>query len=326
MSTAFLDGIAAKPFGIISSYPLKGGQLLGRLICFCFLFTSGAVAGHSQVPESHDDPDQVRFVTSDVKRFWSALERSDSASLASNLDSVYLQRGTSGLRDFIPNRIRSSNALADAVRRRRARYEEVRAFTERIGEHEKGVRAPLYALKYLFPEAVLPDIYFVIGRLSSGGTATKSGVIVGTEMIRDSEQLRNLVAHEVIHYQQIVTGQLGAAEKAPSLLAMAVLEGSADFVAELISGVRGNLPAHEYGLPREADLWKDFASVMHGVDGEHWFSEDPPGERPLGLGYFLGYRIAEAFYARAPDKKAAIKELLTNRSFTDLLEKSGYDG
>ena len=52
----------------------------------------------------------------------------------------------------------------------------------------------------------------------------------------------------------------------------------------------------------------------------------PPDGRPNDLGYFIGYRIAEAYYNRMTDKQQAIRDILTgaNGNVKELLTKSGY--
>jgi len=50
-----------------------------------------------------------------------------------------------------------------------------------------------------------------------------------------------------------------------------------------------------------------------------------PG-RPGDLGYFIGYRIAQAYYLKATDKAQAIRDLITLRDPAALLAQSGYAG
>jgi len=78
----------------------------------------------------------------------------------------YLNRGTQGLRDFIPYRILSAVDLAARIRRDRGRYEAVRPATGRVSEMESQIRATFHALKALYPDAVFPDVYFVVGRFN----------------------------------------------------------------------------------------------------------------------------------------------------------------
>jgi uncharacterized protein YjaZ len=184
----------------------------------------------------------------------------------------------------------------------------------------------------------MPDIYFVIGRMSSGGTTSSDRILIGTEMygrtpdmpleelgswhrtvLRPIEDVRQIVAHELIHTQQ------RRIEGDGSLLATALREGIADFVAELVTG--GNINEHLKGWaePREEELWTEFRARMDGDDYTGWlYGGDESGDRPADLGYWMGYRIAQAYYDHSGDEQAAIREILTLQDPHAFLEKSGY--
>jgi hypothetical protein len=87
----------------------------------------------------------------------------------------YLNCGTQGLRDFIRGRILSAVDLAARIRRDRHRYEAARPATERVYEMESQIRATFQALKTRYPDAVFPNVYFVIGRFNTGGTVSPAG-------------------------------------------------------------------------------------------------------------------------------------------------------
>jgi hypothetical protein len=184
------------------------------------------------------------------------------------------------------------------------------------------VRASFRRLKALYPDAVFPDVYFLIGKLNTGGTADGGrGLLIGTELnARDSTtplddlpvglrpvvgrlaDLPRLVAHEVVHAQQ--------PPHARTLLAQALAEGSADFVADLITpappGGFSPHPYTAYGDAHEQVLWAAFTAVMHGSSFQGWLygGADASG-RPADLGYYIGARICDTFYRRAPDKAYA---------------------
>jgi uncharacterized protein YjaZ len=67
---------------------------------------------------------------------------------------------------------------------------------------------------------------------------------------------------------------------------------------------------------------------MAGHDIRRWLYNqgDATPEWPGDLGYFMGYRIAQAFYAHAADKTAALRALIAQRDPALLLRRSGYDG
>jgi uncharacterized protein YjaZ len=63
---------------------------------------------------------------------------------------------------------------------------------------------------------------------------------------------------------------------------------------------------------------------MMGNDFKQWFSSDNVALRPKDLGYYMGYRIAQAYYDSRADKMAAIKDILTTRDPASFLAASGY--
>ena len=54
------------------------------------------------------------------------------------------------------------------------------------------------------------------------------------------------------------------------------------------------------------------------------FDHHPDNGWPPDMGYWMGYRIAQTFYDHAPDKRAALGELIEVTDFKTFLEKSGY--
>jgi hypothetical protein len=200
------------------------------------------------------------------------------------------------------------------------------------------IRAAFRRLAALYPEAVFPDVYFVIGRLESGGTTSDRGLLIGLEMYaatadtpRDEllpwqrvavhrlDDVPALVAHELAHFQQVPE------RGTPTLLARALREGGADFVAELIAGRHANQQQRAYGDAHEAALWAEFAPAMHGTDVSRWlYGSSGSGDRPPDMGYDMGYRLARAFYARAADKAEALRAILRAEDPDRILRESGF--
>jgi hypothetical protein len=267
----------------------------------------------------HTDPDSGRLITSDIQLFWDAVDRAPPDRLAWYLQREYLDRGSVGVRDFVPGRILSAEDLAAMVRDRRARYDSVRAAHVDITRAASAIRAAFRRLKAIYPDAVFPDVYFVVGRFNSGGTASKHGLLIGAEMYRDADALPAIVSHELIHFQQHYAN--------PTLLEHAFLEGSADFLGEMISGVQMNNAARDYGLVHEHTLWQEFRPHFADTTFFPWMYGKPLDGRPSDLGYFIGYRIAQAYYNRMADKLQAVRDIITGGEgrVRQLLETSGYD-
>src|SRR6266481_3653445 len=116
------------------------------------------------------------------------------------------------------------------------------------------------------------------------------------------------------------------------LLRHALGEGIADFVSELAVGPwAANTPRQVYGRAHEHEVWVDFQDEME-IAGDSiirmWMYNGmlPAGQNhgAVDIGYWVGYRIAGAYYARATDKRAAVRELLELRDPEAILRASGY--
>jgi uncharacterized protein YjaZ len=173
-----------------------------------------------------------------------------------------------------------------------------------------------------------------VGNGISGGTTTHGSapiILVGTELIESPRSIAWTAAHELAHTQQrypwwgMITG--GPTFLRGTLLRQSLVEGTADVVAEVLM----KTPKHNaYGEKYEAELWAEFQRVMHGRDYRGWLynGREPrsPPDRPADLGYWMGYRIARAYYDQQPDKARALRDMLTIRDFDAFLTASGYHG
>jgi hypothetical protein len=316
--------------------------LAGVLLCV----TAGMPVAAQRMLVSAD-PDAARIVTSDIPNFWQVFDRaplSDVAALASAFERGYLDAGSAGLADFTRFRIETPRALAEAVAARRLFYQSIRETTLAVHQDPRvrdSIRDVYRRLKALYPDAAFPDVYLLIGRLSTGGTVTSAGLLIAVEMnARDSRtplgelspweratigQLANLpyvVAHEVVHVQQRLRRN-----EAQTLLTNALIEGAADFVAELLTGDNGNRAQRAYGDAHERDLWSEFSREMSGRDSSRWLGQgDRSVGRPADLGYYVGYKICEAFYQRATVKTGAVRTIIEMADAEAFLRESRYAG
>jgi hypothetical protein len=286
---------------------------------------------------SHSDPEAFRFISSDIGLFWSVFDRLPAApDPALLLEREYLDKGTAGLHGFIFRRIGSGANLHAALTGYPKYYAAVRPHSLQAVKVEGEVRAAMRSFKGLYDKALFPDVYFVIGAMSSGGTASMDGLIIGTEVFSRAPEvpvdelspawvagtksvsyLPSLVVHELMHFQQDNAGG--------SLLAASVKEGAADFLTSLL--VKGNFNEHvyTYGYANEARLKLEFAAAMDGVSFDGWlYSGGKVEGRPNDLGYFMGFRICQAYYKRAQDKRKAIVDILNVKDARRFLLDSGY--
>jgi uncharacterized protein YjaZ len=206
------------------------------------------------------------------------------------------------------------------VERRKEDYAKMRNIELLIKEKEKETLPYFYALEYWYPEAVYPPVYFVFGRYNSGGTSSEDGLLIGAEKIVDVNGLPELIIHESIHFQQ----------KWPeggntNLLQQSILEGSADFMAELVTSKHGNKEANAYGNKNKDALCKEFVLIMQRENNQDWlYGTSGKDERPNDLGYWIGYEIVKAYFDKMKDKKLAVQHILNIDDYTLFLKESGY--
>lgn len=273
---------------------------------------------HGQIIFSND-PDSSGFLTKDIENFWIAFDDFQKDSTSNPFGRKYINVGSNGVKGFTPYRIQSAEHLLATVKKRQADYANVRAATLRIKEKEKQCRSIFYALKYLYPQAKFPPVYFVIGAYNSGGTFNENGLFIGAEMQTDINNIPYIVAHELIHFQQKNWME------SPTLLQQSIIEGSADFLGELISGVNINETAKDYGDKNRERLCREFVARMDSTNYNDWlYGVSEKDDRPNDLGYWMGYQITAHYFAKAIDKRKAIADILDIRDHKKFLKQSGY--
>jgi uncharacterized protein YjaZ len=120
---------------------------------------------------------------------------------------------------------------------------------------------------------------------------------------RPLDSLDLLIVHEVVHTQQ--------KGERRTLLAQAVYEGVADFMAEQVTGRLPNLPYVAYGPANDAAIRAAFRRDMAGEEFGGWLynsTDNPFGTRDVG--YYVGYAIAARYHAAAADKRAALRTMI----------------
>ncbi|MGD8426946.1 MAG: DUF2268 domain-containing putative Zn-dependent protease [Balneolaceae bacterium] len=293
--------------------------------------------GYAQEPATH--PDSAKIVTSDIRLFWDAYDSSTAEDRADVFQSDYFNRGSEGLKAFIKLRIKSAEDLAQVVNSHPRYYASARESILRITDYEATIRKAFHKLEALYPDAVYPNVYFVIGRMNSGGTTSAEGLLIGAEMfgrtpqmpveeldnwhravLTPVENIPHIVAHELIHYQQHYT------HKPKTLLERAIKEGIADYVAKLISGDTINPKMYQWGERHESDTWCRFKEEMFGEDISNWlYNGSATKNRPADLGYFMGYKIAEAYHKQADvNDTEVLRNLFTIPDFKTFLKESKY--
>lgn len=288
------------------------------------------------------DPAKALLVTVDIDRFWKAYDHAQRQPdrAVEIYDKEYFDKGSVGLQDYYELKIKDTRLFVQNQEAKKKFYRSIRPNTLRVAAMTAQIRAGFRKMKELYPAAQFPPVYFVIGRFNSGGTASAHGMLIGTDQMSGApdtprgelslwerntlgaiETLPDVVAHEQIHYLQKKGGPA-------TLLHGAINEGMADFLAQLTTGRRPTSRYYTYGDAHEKQVWADFKREMNGSNWDNWIAnggaqetEDKPGD----LGYYVGYRICEAYYEEQADKKQAVHDILNISDYPAFLAASRYE-
>lgn len=288
-----------------------------------------------------------KIYTSDIDNFWQAYDSvkttTDTSRQRHFIQTLYMDKASPGLQSFIKARDHSARRHLDNINAFPKFWQSIRpntlAIKNNIPQFEKAIRN----FKKRYKHFRQPNLYFTIGCLNSGGTTDREKLLIGAEIATANAQtnatelnpwLQNvfkdlngvlfLVVHEMVHTQQADDVQNG------TLLARSIMEGAADFIAELLLEQPLTTPYARYGNAHEKELWQKFQQEMNGTDLQHWLynGNNAPGGN-ADLGYYMGYVICKAYYQNSGNKRKALKEIiqlnyLDNKAVSAFLEKSGY--
>jgi hypothetical protein len=204
---------------------------------------------------SHTDPGRITIHTEDIQRFWQVWDQirgKPPAEWPAALVKGYLNPGSEGLKEYYLTKCREPEKFSEALQKRTEFYDAIRSTTLSLEQEKSTIRESFTKMKQIYRDAVFPDLYFVIGQLTSGGTASVAGLLIGVEMsaigprtpleslsaweranVSSWERSPGLIAHELVHYQQKGSGE-------STLLSQALTEGAADFIAARIAHVIPN--------------------------------------------------------------------------------------
>jgi len=246
------------------------------------------------------------------------------------------------LQDFIQLRIGSAANLAAAVDRQYPKfYASVRPYTLEVQKQAPAIARYLDRYRELYPEAHFPPVYFVIGRLTSGGTTSNRGLLIGTEVnsrgsdvdtseidtsfrrvMGTAEHIPLVVVHELTHTQVKL-----ANSALPELLRACLGEGAADFMTELVAADSINAYAKEWADARKDELFQRFAhdlQVSPKDTGKWMYNYGSVKEEPADLGYWIGAEICRSYYSQAEDKAVAVREIVTQAHAEAIVRRSAY--
>ena len=304
--------------------------IVSSALPIAILASSGALA---QAPErTRPSASQlVEIRTSDVDLFYRIYDAAGGAPNAGALQHDYIDAGSDGVRQFIPGRIKSADAMSVTIAGNPAIYKNARACMAALPAVRARLALVFKKLAALDRSAVFPPVTILIGRNNSGGTTGTSGVLIGLEVVCRSDWLQlniedrlvHIIAHEYAHIQQFPRG--GEDAEPNTVLKQSLVEGGAELIAELTSGEASESHLQRWTKGREREIGKAFLADVDSTDLKPWlYNGVGTPEKPGDLGYWVGYCIAKSYYTHAKDKRLAIKMLFELRDPKKILADSGW--
>ena len=271
----------------------------------------------------------IEIRTGDVARFYRLYEAAQGRPTADQIQRDYLDPGSEGLHHLTRVRNVDAQGIARALATQPELYANARSCLVALPRVRARLERTFDNLLRLYPQAARPPVTILVSRgrpLAIAGPG--AGVQIALEGMCSEIAARflgadiddrfvNVIAHEYIHVQQ-------APERAdPTVLQRALEEGVAEFLGALISGGVSNVAVHASAEGRELEIERRFAADLDGTDLSAWF--DNTTEQDVGqLGYWVGYRIARSYYRNAPDKRAAVREMIRMTDARAFLAASGW--
>lgn len=306
----------------------------------------------STAPNPRDypsEPSQAVFNVSDADRYWRAYDAGGRAGVSTAFQRIYLDSASSALTEFVASRQVTATSLSQVTLAFPKYLDALRAWWPSVTPNDAvfaTIRANYGRIKQQYPESFFPPVNILVGRYSTGGTVGKNGIFIGLEFFgvdanapttelssfaRNNQKswardLPSLIAHEHVHLLSQAAGSTAGGNG--NLLARAMSEGIAEFIGSLSSGAPTFIDFYVSWQSRELEFWTAFNRERTGNDVSRWLYNQQNGtaEWPGDLGYFMGYRIAQAYYNQAVDKHQAIADLLALKNAESILARSGYVG
>jgi hypothetical protein len=266
----------------------------------------------------------------DVDRFYRVYDGARGQPNAENLQHDYLDQGSRGLVEFAKLRHVSGTTIAQNLDKHPEMYLNARRCADVLPRARDRLMVALRKLADLYPEASFPPVTVAVGHGKPVGVGSPvSGVQIGLEalcavtwMNPDLEdRFVYVIAHEYAHVQQV---RALVDDEHPTVLEGSLVEGAAEFTAELIAG---DIAYPFKRTPVEKSKVKEieaaFVSDEDNTDLSPWLNNgtiDKPGD----LGYWVGYRIVKSYYQRATNKREAFREILQMSDPKEFVAKSGW--
>ncbi len=267
----------------------------------------------------------------DVASFYRVYRAADGAPTAGQLQHDYLDPGSHGLHRMAQLRHVTGASIAAAIGKNPQIYAGAKRCIGVLPRVRRRVATALHTLGELDPEAQFPPLTIAVGRGKPVGVTDSTGVMIGLEALCAVNWLEpdvedrfvHVIAHEYAHVQQALQAPALYNDEQPTVLEESLIEGAAEFTAELISGSVSYTDLNARTKGREQAIETAFRADEDQTDLSSWLYNGTL-TKPGDLGYWVGYRIVKSYYEHVQDKQRALREILQMSDAKRFLAKSRW--
>lgn len=297
---------------------------LGALMSLVAFAAVSAMAGGASAR-----PDGPVIEIDDVGRFYKIYDAAGGHPTAEQLQRDYLDPGSDGLHRFARLRDITGARIATTLSAHPEVYVDARRCTAVLPRARQRLAQALGKLGELYPDAKFPPVTIAVGRGKPAAVGSPvDGVMIGLEAMCAADYLNPnvedrfvyVIAHEYAHVQQV---QALVDDEHPTVLEGSLVEGAAEFMAELTAGKVGDVAAPALAKGREKEIETAFLADQDKTDLSDWLYNGTL-TKPGDLGYWVGYRITKSYYQHAADKRRAVRDILEMSDPKAFLAKSGW--
>lgn len=324
----------------------------GKVNIFVKKFSKSDIALKEKNRKEVEPENKKTVQTLDIDHFWEAFDHLKNCNTRKDsiltFQTMYLDKATDGLIDFIDARQFTAEKFVNSVARLPKFFNSIRKNTLEVKRALPIVEEIVSKFQQVYPNFKPFKVCFAIGLVNTGGTVSGKFLLIGSEITTSTkntdlsefnnsafskqlangediiQKIKNMVAHEYVHTQQTTPYDKNAI--GCGLLYSVMSEGFCDFIGELTSGSQINLVAREYGDKHEKELWQQLKNELCNNSAKNWiYNYSTVKDKPGDLGYYMGYKIAEEYYKNATDKKQAVTDIIEMNDPIKFLQLSKYD-
>jgi hypothetical protein len=267
----------------------------------------------------------------DVDSFYKLYNSAEGHPTAEQLQDSYLDPGSDGLHRLAQLRHVTGVSIREAIVEHPQIYASAKRCMAVLPRVRRRVATALHRLGLLYPEAQFPPVTIAVGRGKPVGVTDDKGVMIGLEALcavtwmepNVEDRFVHVVAHEYAHVQQALAAPDLYNDPDPTVLEESLIEGAAEFAAELISGSVSYTNLKRHAMGREKVIETAFLGDEDKTDLSEWLYNGTL-TKPGDLGYWVGYRIVKSYYLRAADKRRALRDILQMADPKQFVLQSGW--